>query len=104
MLWLDPSIQAGVGTCGHWYQFLRRRHGVGTGAETLRLRRPWACVLVLFAFPAAPPAPAERFALLIAGLCRAVAAQSAGGRMAGPLIVLIWCRLRRLGARFAGLV
>jgi hypothetical protein len=55
-------------------------------------------------FLATPPAPAERFANLIEGACRVVAAQSAGGRLAGPLIMLIWGRLRRLGARFAGLV
>ncbi len=51
----------------------------------------------------APPAPADRFALLIAGLCRAVAARSAGRALAGPLIVLIWGRLRRMAARFGRL-
>ena len=53
--------------------------------------------------PAAPPAPAERFARLIDGLCRAVAARSFRGGLAGPLIILIWSRLRRLGVRFARL-
>jgi hypothetical protein len=51
----------------------------------------------------APPTPAERFALIIEGLCRAVAARGAGGRLAGPLIVLIWTRLGRLAGRFAAL-
>jgi hypothetical protein len=45
-----------------------------------------------------------RFAAVIDRLCRAVAARSAGGRLAGPLIVLIWARLRRMARRFASLV
>lgn len=32
------------------------------------------------------------------GLCRAVAAHSFRGMLAGPLILLIWCRLRRIEA------
>jgi hypothetical protein len=40
---------------------------------------------------------------VIEGLCQAVAARSAGGRMAGPVIILIWTRLRRAAARFAAL-
>ncbi len=51
--------------------------------------------------PSAPPTLAERFARIIAGLCRTVAAQIAGGRLAAPMIVLIWTRLNRLGVRFA---
>ncbi len=51
-------------------------------------------------FTPAPHPPAERFARLIDGLCRAVAARSGRG-LAGPLIVLIWSRLRRIAARFA---
>jgi hypothetical protein len=52
---------------------------------------------------AAPPAPAVRFALLIEGLCRAVAARSAGGALGGALIILIWGRLRRMAARLSRL-
>ena len=58
-----------------------------------------------------PPTPAGRFAGIIGLLCRNVAAQIAGGRpngprglpLAGPLIVVIWNRLRRIGERFARL-
>ena len=50
-----------------------------------------------------PPAPAERFALIIDGLRRAVAARIAGRRLAGPLIILICTRLGRLAGRFARL-
>ncbi|MFP5248425.1 MAG: hypothetical protein ACLGP3_01200 [Acidobacteriota bacterium] len=53
--------------------------------------------------PAAPPAPADRLARLIEGLCGSVAARSAGGSLAGPLICLIWSRLRGLAGQFAGL-
>ncbi len=51
--------------------------------------------------PTAPPAPAERFARLIEGLCRAIAARGVAGRLAVPLIVLLWARLRRTAARVA---
>ena len=50
------------------------------------------------------PLPAERFAGLIDLLCRAVAARSAGGLLAGPLIILIWSQLRRRGARILRLI
>ena len=61
--------------------------------------------------PPPPATPAERFAAIIELLCRSVAAQIAGGRpngprglpLAGPLIVVIWNRLRRIGDRFARL-
>src|SRR5215469_6810038 len=53
--------------------------------------------------PALPTTPADRFALIIDGLCRVVAAQHARG-LAGPMIILIWTRLRRAGARFASLL
>ncbi len=49
------------------------------------------------------PAPADRFALLIEGLCRALAARSAGGALAGSLIILIWGRLSRMAVRFSRL-
>jgi hypothetical protein len=51
------------------------------------------------------PAPADRFAFIIEGLCQAVARSLGGGlagpRLAGPFIILIWSRLRRITARFA---
>ncbi len=50
---------------------------------------------------AAPPASADRLASVIDLLCRVVAAQIAGRRLAGPLIILIWRRLRRIGNRCA---
>jgi hypothetical protein len=49
------------------------------------------------------PAPAASFAPLIEGLCQAVAAGGARGRLAGPLVILVWVRLRRLAGRFARL-
>ena len=52
---------------------------------------------------ALPTTPADRFALIIEGLCRVVAAQHARG-LAGPMIILIWTRLRRAGTRFASLL
>jgi hypothetical protein len=64
---------------------------------------------------AAPPSVTDRFARIIDLLCRTVAAQgrapnslanwgpSAGGLVAGPLIILIWTKLRRAAARFAAL-
>ncbi len=53
--------------------------------------------------PTAPPAPAERFACLVEGLCRAIAARGAASGPALPLLLLVWSRLRRLAARFARL-
>jgi len=53
--------------------------------------------------PAAPGAPAERLTLIIDLLCRATAARIAGGRLAGPVILLIWTYLRRLQSRFVRL-
>ncbi len=50
-----------------------------------------------------PPAANLRFAGIIAMLCRMVAARIAGGRLAGPLIILICRRLRRLARRFSAL-
>jgi hypothetical protein len=64
------------------------------------------CVLLSFVSQTVSPAPAsaipDRFALIIEGICQAVARR--GGRLDGiaaPLIVLIWTRLRRLATRFA---
>ena len=47
-----------------------------------------------------PSSAPDRFALLIEALCASVAASHARG-LAGPVIVLIWGRLRRMAARFA---
>ena len=51
-----------------------------------------------------PRAPAERLALILDLLCRAVAARGPKGLIAVPLAFLIWGRLRRLGIRFTRLV
>jgi hypothetical protein len=48
--------------------------------------------------------PAERFAIILAGLRQVVAAQSISKRMADELIRLLWDRLGRLGQRFAKVV
>ena len=54
--------------------------------------------------PPATPSPAERFALILDGLCSAVAARGGGrDRLAGPLVILIWSRLRRIAAQVAAL-
>ena len=53
--------------------------------------------------PSAPPALADRFARLIEGLCRALAARGTGLGLAGPLLALLWSRLRRTTVRFARL-
>ena len=45
----------------------------------------------------------HRFGLVIDGLCRLVASRIAQERAAGPIIILIWNRLRRIAARFARL-
>ena len=54
-------------------------------------------------FPAAPLTPDDRFAGIIDGLCRAVAASLGRNGVTGPLIILIWSRLRRTATRFARL-
>ena len=55
--------------------------------------------------PAPPTLPglARRFTMVIDGLCRVTAARIATDRSAGPLLILIFGRLRRLAARFAAL-
>ena len=60
-------------------------------------RALWLIVLVTLTSPSSAP---DRFALLIEALCASVAASHARG-LAGPVIVLIWGRLRRMAARFA---
>ena len=57
----------------------------------------WLIALVTLTSPSSAP---DRFALLIEALCESVAASHARG-LAGPVIVLIWGRLRRMAARFA---
>ena len=53
---------------------------------------------------AIPATPTERFAGIIDGLCRAVAARGGGrDRLAGPLVILIWSRLRRIAAQIIAL-
>ena len=51
------------------------------------------------------PAPtlAGYFALIIDGLCRTIAARGAKSQAAGPLIILLWKRLRRTAVRFTAL-
>jgi hypothetical protein len=59
-------------------------------------------VLLPFVTQTASPAPADHFALIIEGLCHAVARRGGIlGGLAGPLIILVWSRLRRLATRFA---
>ena len=56
--------------------------------------------------PASPPdprGPAGRFAVIIDGLCRAVAARAARDRAATALLVLVWGMLRRMAVRLATL-
>jgi hypothetical protein len=60
-------------------------------------------VAVTWTPPPLPTGLADRLALIIEGLCRAVAARGPKDRAAVPLIVLVWGRLRRLSARFASL-
>ena len=57
----------------------------------------WLIALVTLT---SPSSATDRFALLIEALCASVAASHARG-LAGPVIVLIWGRLRRMAARFA---
>jgi len=56
-----------------------------------------------FVSPVTPPAPAERLTVIIALLCRAVAARGAGGWLGGVSVILVWSRLRRLASRFVRL-
>ncbi len=52
---------------------------------------------------AASPALADRFAHLVEGLRRILAARGAGDWLALPLMLLLWSRLRRTAERFARL-
>ena len=59
----------------------------------------------MFATPASPPigapisAPGERLAGILDMLCRAIADRGGRKLLAGPLVILIWTRLRRLSTR-----
>jgi len=53
--------------------------------------------------PADPRTPAERFAGILAWLNRALAAAAVKNKAAAPLVLLLWGRLNRLAARFAGI-
>ena len=48
----------------------------------------------------APATPTERLAAIIAWLAGCVAEQGSRQRLAGPLVVAIWTRLRRISAQF----
>ncbi|MGC8469076.1 MAG: hypothetical protein ACP5NI_04125 [Acetobacteraceae bacterium] len=50
-----------------------------------------------------PTTPAERFAAIIEGVCRAIGTHAAKERLLAPVLRLVWSRLRRIGARFARL-
>ena len=54
-----------------------------------------ACVLILFMTSSQTLTTADRFTVILNGLCRAVAARIAGGALAPAMIVLIWTRLKR---------
>jgi hypothetical protein len=58
-------------------------------------------VLISFVSATALPSPADRFARIMEGLCRAVAAGGGNGGLTGVLVILLWGRLRRMAARFA---
>ena len=53
--------------------------------------------------PLSLPTLPARFARIIADLCHEVPKHIARDRHAGPLIILIYSYLRRLGARFAAI-
>ena len=57
-------------------------------------------VLIPFVSQIASPTPADRFARIIEGMCLAVARRGGLRLLAGPLVILIWSRLRRIAARF----
>lgn len=53
--------------------------------------------------PTTPATPTERLAAIIAWLAGCVAEQGRSQRLAGPLVVAIWTRLRRISAQFLAL-
>ena len=63
-----------------------------------------SCVSFSIVIQPPPRAPIDRFAGIMAGLCAAVAARGGGrDRLAGPLVILIWSRLRRIAVQVAAL-
>jgi hypothetical protein len=77
------------------------RRGDWTGSPANSSCSPThGCVLLLFVTQTASLAPADRLALIIEGLCQAIARRCGLTGLAGPLIILIWTRLRRTAARF----
>ena len=86
----------GYGLCGN--------HQLRTRPLPTPLAQPAAeRVSIPVVQPAPPPALSDRFACVIDGLCRALAARGAGRGLAVPLMLLLWSRLRRTAARFARL-
>ncbi len=75
--------------------------------ETSRLTFGASHVLVLFVPCTAPPltpnALSVRFACILGGLCRAIAARMAKNPATVPLLMLAWSTLRRRVTRFAAL-
>ncbi len=61
-------------------------------------------VIAIPAVTGLSPSLAQRMALIIAGLCQAVAVRGARNRAMQPATILIWTRLRRMVARFDALV
>ena len=85
-----PAATSGMNEAGHARP--------GARVKSLAARRvTWLIALVTLT---SPSSATDRFTLLIEALCASVAASHARG-LAGPVIVLIWGRLRRMAARFA---
>ena len=104
----SPSLPYPFVTAGRSVGIGTRTGQAAAGAARSGWARHRACPgrggCVLLPFVSLPPRlPHERFAAIIDLLCRSVAARIAGGALAGPLIVLIWGRLRRMGTRFAAI-
>jgi hypothetical protein len=51
----------------------------------------------------APRPAADRFALIMDGLCRAIAARGGRRLIPGPIVIVLWTRLRRMAARLVSL-
>ena len=64
----------------------------------------WVYVPIEFMNLIASLTVAERLALTLGGLCRAVAARIAGGALAAAVIVVIWGRIKRAEVRFQGML
>lgn len=77
---------------------------VGAAVEIPWLHPSTELVHGLFVHPSIPLSASDRFAMVIDGLCRAVAARGSERVMSSALIILIWTRLRRCNVRFQALV